>query len=47
VAVFYVGEQPLERYGFADGADRLSNVPDAGFTPLARAGTLRAYASCG
>jgi hypothetical protein len=46
VAVFYVGEQPLERYGFADGADRLANVPDAGFTPLARAGTLRAYASC-
>jgi hypothetical protein len=46
VAVFYVGEQPLDRYGFADGADRLANVPDAGFTPLARAGTLRAYVSC-
>lgn len=46
VAVFYVGEQSLERYGFADGADRLANVPDPGFTPLARVGTLRAYVSC-
>jgi hypothetical protein len=47
VAVFYVGEQPLDRYGFADGADRLANVPGPGFTPLERAGTLRAYVSCG
>lgn len=47
VAIFYVGEQPLERYGFADGADRLANVPGPGFTPLERAGTLRAYVSCG
>ncbi|MCP9489616.1 MAG: hypothetical protein MSC31_07035, partial [Solirubrobacteraceae bacterium MAG38_C4-C5] len=46
VAVFYVGEQPLERYGFADGADRLANVPGPGFTPLERAGALRAYVSC-
>ena len=46
VAIFYVGEQPLERYGFADGADRLANVPGPGFTPLERAGTLRAYVSC-
>lgn len=46
VAIFYVGEQPLERYGFADGADRLTNVPGPGFTPLERAGTLRAYVSC-
>ncbi len=46
VAIFYVGEQPLERYGFADGADRLANVPGPGFTPLERAGALRAYVSC-
>ena len=47
VAVFYVGEQPLERYGFADGADRLANVPDPGYTPVARVGSLRAYVACG
>jgi len=46
VAIFYVGERPLERYGFADGADRLANVPGPGFTPLERRGGLRAYVSC-
>lgn len=46
VAVFYVGERALDRYGFADGADRLANVPDPGYTPLARVGSLRAYVSC-
>ena len=46
VAVFTVGRQALRRYGFADGASPLTNVPDPGFKPLVRRGTLSAYSAC-
>jgi hypothetical protein len=47
VAVFVVGDKPLRRYGFAQGASPSTNVPDPGFSPVARAGMFRAYVSCG
>jgi hypothetical protein len=47
VAIFVVGDKPLRRYGFAQGASPSTNVPDPGFVPIARAGMFRAYASCG
>ena len=46
VAVFTVGRQTLRRYGFADGASPLTNVPDPGFVPLVRRGRLSAYRAC-
>jgi hypothetical protein len=46
VAVFTIGRDTLRRYGFADGASPLTNVPDPGFTPLARVGRLSAYSAC-
>jgi hypothetical protein len=46
VAVFTVGRQTLRRYGFADGASPLTNVPDPGFAPLVRRGRLSAYSAC-
>ena len=36
VAVFTIGRETLRRYGFADGASPLTNVPDPGFAPLVR-----------
>jgi hypothetical protein len=46
VAVFTIGRDTLRRYGFADGASPLTNVPDPGFTPIARVTRLSAYAAC-
>lgn len=46
VAVFFAGRRALERYGFADGASPATNAPDAGFSRLARRGSLAAYAAC-
>jgi hypothetical protein len=46
VALFAVGEKPLRRIGFADGASPSTNVPDPGFRPIARHGSLVAYAAC-
>jgi hypothetical protein len=46
VAVFTVGRETLRRYGFADGASPLTNVPDAGFVPIVRVRRLSAYAAC-
>jgi hypothetical protein len=47
VAVFTIGRTTLRRYGFADGASPLTNVPDAQFSPLVRRGRFSAYAACG
>ncbi len=46
VAVFTVGRETLRRYGFADGASPLTNVPDPGFAPIVRVPRLSAYAAC-
>jgi hypothetical protein len=46
VAVFTVGRETLRRYGFADGASPLTNVPDPGFVPVVRVRRLSAYAAC-
>jgi hypothetical protein len=46
VAVFTVGRDTLRRYGFADGASPLTNVPDPGFVPVVRVRRLSAYAAC-
>jgi hypothetical protein len=46
VAVFTIGRDALRRYGFADGASPLTNVPDPGYAPLVRTGMLSAYSSC-
>jgi hypothetical protein len=46
VAVFTIGRDTLRRYGFADGASPLTNVPDPGFLPLVRVGRLSAYSAC-
>ena len=46
VAVFAVGQKGLRRYGFADGASPLTNVPDPGFLPLTRNAGFSAYLSC-
>jgi hypothetical protein len=46
VAIFMLGEKTLRRFGFADGASPSTNVPDAGFVPVARRGRFVAYAAC-
>jgi hypothetical protein len=46
VAMFVVGDKPLRRYGFAEGASPSTNAPDPGFERVARAGMFVAYASC-
>jgi hypothetical protein len=46
VALFLIGEKPLRRYGFADGASPRTNVPSPGFAPAFRRGTITAYVSC-
>jgi len=46
VAVFALGQATLRRFGFADGASALTNVPDPGFVPVARTRHFAAYASC-
>lgn len=46
VAIFALGEKPLRRIGFADGASPTTNVPDPGYERIARHGRFAAYASC-
>jgi len=46
VAVFALGQATLRRFGFADGASALTNVPDPGLVPVARTRHFAAYASC-
>jgi hypothetical protein len=46
IAVFTLGRTTLRRYGFADGAGPLTNVPDAQFAPLVRRGRFSAYSAC-
>lgn len=47
VAVFFLGQKALKRYGFADGASPQTNAPDPGFAPVTRRGMFSAYAACG
>jgi hypothetical protein len=46
VAIVLLGDKLLRRYGFADGASPLTNVPPAGFVRGPRAGRFTAYTSC-
>jgi hypothetical protein len=46
VAVFVVGDKPLRRFGFADGASPSTNAPDPGFVRTVRVGRFVAYTSC-
>ena len=46
VAVFALGDKPLRRYGFADGASPSTNAPDPGFVRSVRRGRFVAYVSC-
>ena len=46
VAMFFTDRKTLVRFGFADGASPRTNVPDAGYAPVARHGRFAAYASC-
>ena len=46
VAIVYLGEKLLRRYGFAAGASPLTNVPPPGFLRGPRVGSFTAYTSC-
>jgi len=46
VAVFLTTRKGLRRYGFADGASPTTNVPDPGFSLIARNERMAAYARC-
>jgi len=46
VAIFALTPKGLRRFGFADGASALTNLPDPGYTPLARNERFSAYARC-
>jgi hypothetical protein len=46
VAMFVLGTKELKRYGFAAGASPSTNVPDPGFSPIARNARFSAYAAC-
>jgi hypothetical protein len=46
VAIFVLGEKELRRFGFAAGASPSTNVPDPGFSPIARNPRFSAYAAC-
>jgi hypothetical protein len=46
VEMFVLGTKELRRYGFAAGASPSTNVPDPGFTPIARNARFSAYAAC-
>jgi hypothetical protein len=46
VAVFVVGQKPLRRFGFADGASPSTNAPDPGFERSVRVGRFVAYTAC-
>ncbi len=47
VAIFALTPKGLRRFGFADGASSSTNLPDAGFAPLARNDRFSAFLSCG
>jgi hypothetical protein len=46
VAMFALTSKGLRRYGFADGASPLTNIPDPGFERIAVNGSFSAYAHC-
>jgi hypothetical protein len=46
VALLFVGDKLLRRYGFADGASPRTNVPPDGFLRGPRRGGFTAYVSC-
>jgi len=46
VALFLTTRKGLRRYGFADGASPSTNVPDPGFSLIARNERMAAYARC-
>lgn len=46
VALFFTDAKMLRRFGFAQGASTLANVPDPGYVPVARNGRYAAYARC-
>ncbi|WP_205696132.1 hypothetical protein [Conexibacter sp. SYSU D00693] len=46
VALFLVGDKPLRRYGFADGASPRTVVPQPGFVRAVRRGMFVAYVAC-
>ena len=45
-ALFALGQKPLRRYGFADGASPSTNSPDPGFERGPRQGRFVAYLAC-
>ena len=46
VAIFALTPKGLRRFGLADGASALTNLPDPGYTPLARNDRFSAYVRC-
>ena len=46
VAVFALTPKGLRRFGFAQGASTLTNLPDPGYVPIARNSRFSAYARC-
>jgi hypothetical protein len=46
VAMLLIGEKLLRRYGFADGASPITNVPPPGFLRDVRVGRFTAYTAC-
>ncbi len=46
VALFFTDAKMLRRFGFAQGASTLTNVPDPGYVLVARNGRYAAYVSC-
>jgi hypothetical protein len=46
VAVFVLTRRGLRRFGFADGASPLTNLPDDGYEALARNARFSAFVSC-
>jgi hypothetical protein len=46
VAIFTVGRKMLRRYGFADGASPLTNVPDPGFERVGGNERFAVYVAC-
>ncbi len=46
VALFFTDAKMLKRFGFAQGASTLTNVPDAGYELVAHNGRYAAYVRC-
>jgi hypothetical protein len=46
VAVFALTPKGLRRFGFADGASPLTNIPEAGFQRIAGNGRFAAFGRC-